>query len=175
MVKELTAFIENEEKKNEAGIISISDFGAGIGQYGTSLEPLFQDTLLYRGYDGAGDVEAYTHGYLKFFDLSIPLNLPVTDWVMSFEVGEHVPSYSEGMMIRNLHAHNCKGIILSWGIEGQTGCNHINLHGNEYLIDVFEQLGYVYDADQANTFRNNAEDSWFRKSLMVFRRAEPVC
>ena len=38
-----------------------------------------------------------------------------SDWVLSLEVGEHVPSRYEDMYLRNLHAHNCKGIILSWG------------------------------------------------------------
>ena len=60
-----------------------------------------------RGYDGAGDAPILTQSFLEFSDLSIPLNLPVTNWVMSFEVGGHIPSHLEGMMIRNLHAHNC--------------------------------------------------------------------
>jgi hypothetical protein len=43
--------------------------------------------------------------------LTLPLALPITDWVLSLEVGEHVPSASEGMLIRNIHRHNCKGVI----------------------------------------------------------------
>ena len=160
--------------------ISISDFGAGIGQYGSSLESLFPDTLLYKGYDGAGDVEDYTYGYLKFFDLTIPLNLPITDWILCLEVGEHIPHTSEGMVIRNLHAHNCKGIIISWGVEGQGGENHVNLHNNQYLIDIFQELGYVYDEDKTNGLRSAIPDGkvngfWFRDSLMVIRRKDPVC
>ena len=178
LIESLQIFIQKEQNKNNMN--SISDFGAGVGQYGSNLESLFPDTLLYRGYDGAGDVEDYTFGYLQFFDLTIPLNLPVSDWVLSLEVGEHIPSQSEGMMIRNLHAHNCKGIILSWGIEGQGGDNHINLHNNEYVIQIFEELGYNYDKSETDLFRNSIPEGkvngfWFKNSLMVFRRTEPVC
>lgn len=144
------------------------------------MEALYSDTLIYRGYDGAGDVEEYTYGYLKFFDLSIPLNLPVTDWVISFEVGEHVPSSSEGMMIRNLHKHNCKGILLSWGIEGQGGDDHINLHNNNHLIEIFKELGYVHDAEKTTELRDTIPNAlvngeWFRHTLMVLRREKAVC
>ena len=79
LVKALQVFIEKEQQKQHEirttttaiGRFSISDFGAGIGQYGSNLESLFPDTLLYKGYDGAGDVEDYTYGCLKFFDLTL--------------------------------------------------------------------------------------------------------
>lgn len=171
MLELLYQFVEKE------GISSLSDFGAGLGQYGMDLERKYPKTLLYRGYDGAGDVEVYTQGFLRFFDLSIPLNLPVSDWVMSLEVGEHIPSHLEGMVIRNLHAHNCKGILLSWGTPGQGGLNHINLHDNQYLIDIFQELGYYHDVQESNHFRENfgEESSWFETSFMVLRRQKPVC
>lgn len=171
MLECLYSFIEKER------ITSFSDFGAGLGQYGMDLERKYPTSLLYRGFDGAGDVEVYTQGFLRFFDLTIPLNLPVSDWVMSLEVGEHVPSHLEGMMIRNLHAHNCRGIVLSWGVPGQNGLNHINLHDNEYLIDIFTQLGYVHDAKESNRFRDMSltDSPWFAKSFMVLRRQNPVC
>jgi tryptophanyl-tRNA synthetase len=63
---------------------------------------------------GAGNIEEFTNGFLKFFDLTIPLSLPRKDWVFSLEVGEHIPHQFEGMVLRNFHAHNCKGIVMSW-------------------------------------------------------------
>ena len=111
---------------------------------------------------------------MEYCDLTQPLDLPVADWVISFEVGEHVPSKFEGMVIRNLHRHNRKGIILSWACPGQNGRRHINNHSNEYIIRVFESLGYYYDGSLANWFRNGTNSFWwFEKSLMVFRRLQP--
>ena len=176
MINLLAKFIEKED------ITTFSDFGAGLGQYGMALECKFPDSLLYRAYDGAGDIEVYTQGFVKFFDFTIPLNLPVTeDWVMSLEVGEHVPADMEGMVIRNLHAHNCRGILLSWGIPGQGGLNHVNLHDSQYLIDIFEDLGYVFDVETTRHFRDSICPTgkqgacWFKTSFLALRRKKPVC
>jgi hypothetical protein len=154
---------------------SISDYGAGVGQYGAQFKKAMPE-LLYYGYDGAGDVEAYTSGFLRWFDLTKPLNNPVTDWVMSLEVGEHIPSKYEGVLVRNLHRHNCKGIILSWSAIGQRGLNHINNHSNGYVSTIFEELGYQRDSDLEALLRREEDNySWFTKSVMVFRRKNPAC
>jgi len=161
---------------NKEGITSLNEFGAGLGQYGADIERRYTKSFIYRGYDGAGDVESYTHGYVQFADLATPLNLPQSDWVLFLQVGEHVPSHLEGMVIRNLHAHNCRGILLSWSPPGQGGLNIVNLHDNEYIIDIFTQLGYVYDIEESNRFRNGLKDNnWLSKSFMILRRKNPVC
>jgi hypothetical protein len=156
--------------------LSLIDFGAGVGQYGHAL--LAKDSNhRYMGYDGAGDVEKYTHSFVSFFDFTIPLSLPRADWLLCLEVGEHIPHEEEGKMIRNLHAHNKKGIILSWGVLGQDGHHHINNHSKEYLIKIFTQLGYFHDEMMSDAFSTAAPGKtynnywpWFRKSLMIFRR-----
>lgn len=169
IVKELGLMIEEE------GIRSINDFGAGVGQYKAALVDKFPQ-VTYLAYDGAGNIGEFTNGFLQHFDLTMPLHLPKADWVMSLEVGEHVPSKYEGMMIRNLHRHNCKGVILSWGVLGQGGHKHQNMHSNEYVIKVFKELGYTHDAIMAKRFRNPVDNfGWFRNSVMVFRRITTVC
>ena len=166
VVSELINLIQTEH------VTSMNDFGAGIAQYKAAVTNQIQDpNFSYRAYDGAGNGEEYTSGMMKYFDLTLPLDLPVADWVMSLEVGEHVPSKFEGMLIRNLHRHNRKGIILSWAIVGQDGHSHINNHSNEYLIRVFEALGYTYDVEFSNRLRVPKDNyKWFENSLMVFRR-----
>lgn len=65
--------------------LSMLDFGAGVGQYGHSL--LSHDRhYQWMGYDGAGNVEEVTNGFVRFLDLTIPLSLPRADWVLSLEV-----------------------------------------------------------------------------------------
>jgi hypothetical protein len=163
-------------KKNNGKYLSLIDFGAGVGQYGHAL--LAKDlNHRYMGYDGAGDVENYTGSFLSFFDLTIPLSLTRGDWLLCLEVGEHLPHEKEGEMIRNLHAHNKKGIILSWGMLGQLGHHHINNHSKKYIIKIFTQLGYIHDEITSNAFSTAAPGKtyknyykWFRNSVMVFRR-----
>jgi len=85
LVIELSKLIEQEN------IQSINDFGCGVGQMEADIATRFP-SLTYHSYDGAGNVEQYTKGKVTWFDLTKPLFLPIADWVMSFEVGEHVPT-----------------------------------------------------------------------------------
>ena len=127
--------------------------------------------LDYHAYNGTGNVYKYMDRNVDFVDLTFPIGLPKRDWVLSLEVGEHVPSMFEGMFIRNLHWHNTHGIILSWGILGQPGHSHVNNHSNDYIIAVFESLGYKYQKHWTDKFRNpNDNYKWFTKSVMVFKR-----
>lgn len=157
---------------------SLNDFGAGVGEYGHALFSV-EPGLRWFGYDGAGNVEAWTDGFVSWFDLTMPLSLPRTDWVMSLEVGEHIPSSSEHMVLRNIHAHNCRGIILSWASLNQIGFDHINNHRNEYVINQVTQLGYVYNQTLSSKFRHGQPVPgmktyrWLRK-VMVFNRIQPL-
>jgi len=166
IVTELLAFIDKET------ILSINDFGAGVGQYKHAILSE-RPRISWNSYDGAGNVHEYTQGFVDYVDLTLPLELPRSDWVLSLEVGEHIGSDYEAMLIRNLHHHNCKGIILSWGIVGQGGHSHVNNHSNSYIISVFEELGYIEDLDLKTKLRNPDDNyPWFVQSTMVFRRSK---
>jgi len=160
--------------RSPEGLRSINDFGAGVGQYGHSLlarEP----SLRYRGYDGAGDVREYTDGFVKFVDLTMPLSLPRADWVLSMEVGEHVPHEHEMMFVRNLHAHNCRGLVLSWAQLEQLGTAHVNTHSLEYVLSLFSSLGYSCNRSATHALRRKASFLWLRRNLVVFDRMTPTC
>ena len=51
----------------------------------------------YAGYDGAGNVEKWTRSFVRFADMTVPFDMPRAHWVLSSEVGEHVPNEREGM------------------------------------------------------------------------------
>jgi hypothetical protein len=162
----------------EHNIQSLSDLGAGVGQYGHCVAASSLSSVQHvYSYDGAGNVELHTGGLVKYADFTLPLYIPRTEWVMSFEVGEHIASSKEGMFIRNLHATNCRGILLSWATMKQVGgTGHVNLHDNEYLIRLFTDLGYVQDFVWERKMRDAAtSSSFFQNSLMIFRRITPVC
>ena len=168
--------------------LSLNDFGAGVGQYGHALHAL-DPRIRWRGWDGAGNVAKWTEGFVEWFDLTLPkLSLPRADWVMCLEVAEHIPAKYEVNVIRNLHAHNCRGIILSWAVLGQMGHNHVNNHANSYLVSQFERLGYRYDSVTSARFSEKDVRNpnvralplqvhpWFRKGgMLVFRRWHPIC
>lgn len=154
---------------------SLNDFGAGVGIYGLELLRLLPN-VSYRGYDGAGDSRQATGGFVAFADLTFTnLSLPRADWLLSLEVGEHVPLQKEGAYVRNLHAHNCRGLVLSWGIVGQPGHHHVNTHRGGYVVSTFEGLGYVFNRADTMRLRGSALLAWFRKSIYVFERPARVC
>ena len=154
---------------------SLNDFGAGVGIYGLELRQL-RPNVTYRGYDGAGDSWQATRGFVSFADLTFEnLSLPRADWVLSLEVGEHVPLDKEAAYVRNLHAHNCRGLLLSWGIVGQPGFHHVNTHRAAYIRGMFEELGYVFNKVQSRQLRKEALLPWFKASIYVFERPVAVC
>ena len=128
--------------------------------------------LVYHGYDGAGGIKSYTSGFVTYLDSTQPLDLPVTEWDISLEVGKHIPSNFEGMLFRNINCNNCRRvIILSWGIVKQGGSRHINLYSNNYISTVFNQLGYRIDTSlEAKLRKQRNTHWWFTKPMMVFQQ-----
>lgn len=77
--------------KPNGDLLSMNDFGAGVGQYGRALLSL-EPQLRWQGFDGSGDCEAYTAGFVRFVDLTLEtLSLERAHWVLSLEVGEVKP------------------------------------------------------------------------------------
>ena len=165
ITSELLSFIDDEN------ITYINDFGAGVGQFKHVILSK-RPNLKWNSYDGAGNVYEYTKGFVNYCDLTFPLELPKADWVVSLEVGEHIPNKYERMVIRNMHHHNCKGVILSWATAVQRGGHsHVNSHPNDFIILVFRELGYLEDLDMMARLRNpNYNHKWFTGSAMVLRR-----
>ena len=115
----------------------------------------------------------------------MPLSLPRADWVVSLEVGEHVPRKFELMLVRNLHVHNRCGVLLSWACCNG-GHQHVNLRPNAFVVRIFDELGYRFDAKASQAMRRPALREalrndrsqrvygWFATSVMLFVRRHPL-
>ena len=91
-------------------------------------------------------------------------------WVLSIEVAEHIPAEKEAAFISNLHRHNRLGIVISWGVPGQGGHHHVNLRNKEYIIPLFQGLGYSFDEALSMELRAASEIAWLRNTIFVFRK-----
>ena len=172
-------------KVDEPPRYSLADFGAGVGQMCSALHARDR-RIRCSPYDGAGNVEAATGGLVKWVDLTAPLSLGRSDWVVSFEVGEHVPNELEPMFVRNLHAHNCRGIVISWGWKqpGRVGHDDVNYHPKAHLVELFGRLGYRLRTGSAEYYLHdegwsgpklNPRHFWFDHNLVgIFDRITPV-
>ena len=157
-------FLHKEKAK------TVVDFGCGEGDYTRWLLSRGFECI---GYDGNPDTPTITKGLGKVLDLSEPFDLGKTfDWVLSLEVGEHIPHQYETIFIENLMRHADKGIILSWALKSQPGNGHFNCQDNDYIKSIFARYGYMNDVAAENYLREQSDDyfPWFKNSIMVFRR-----
>ena len=98
---------------------SLVDLGCGLGNYAHHFN---ENDLITDGFDGNPNTPLLTDGRCGVLDLSEPQKLDKSyDWVLSLEVGEHLPQKYENIYIENLHNNTTKGIVLSWAVQGQGG------------------------------------------------------
>jgi cyclopropane fatty-acyl-phospholipid synthase-like methyltransferase len=159
----LVKFFKNEN------IRSVVDFGCGMGDY---VKTFREYDINATGFDGNPNTPTLTHNLCGVLDLSIPHKFDQPfDWVMSLEVGEHLPVQFEDVFINNLHNNNKHGIILSWAVKGQGGHGHFNEQNNDYIKQKICALGYVNDIDTEMILRKNSTLFWFKNTIMVFRKS----
>ncbi|MCB1108916.1 MAG: methyltransferase domain-containing protein [Chlamydiia bacterium] len=160
---EFVKFFQAEEAK------TIVDFGCGMGSHVRAFK---NKGFITRGFDGNPDTPELTKGLCEVLDLTIPHDLKTKfDWVVSLEVGEHVPRPFEKIFVENLVRHAEKGIILSWAPKGQRGKGHFNEQNNDYVKELLQGYGFTPDLEAEQRFRENSDRYWFKNSIMVFRRA----
>lgn len=162
LAKGLIQFFQ-EEKAH-----SLVDFGCGRGSYIKILQWIGMNC---EGYDGNPDSAALSGGIAQIMDVSQPVRLSHTfDWVLSLEVGEHIPKQYESTFIENLVHHAVHGIILSWAIPGQGGYGHVNTRENSYIKARLTKQGFSFDEQSSLQLRQKASLPWFKNTIMVFRR-----
>jgi cyclopropane fatty-acyl-phospholipid synthase-like methyltransferase len=149
-------------------VTSLVDFGCGMGDY----VKVFQEHGINAiGFDGNPNTPELTNNLCKVLDLSVPIqfNEPF-DWVMSLEVGEHLPAEFENIFINNLHNNNKYGIVLTWAVKGQGGHGHFNEQNNDYIKSKVCELGYTNDIEAEEMLRASSTLFWFKNTIMVFRK-----
>lgn len=158
----LVQFFKNEN------VQTLVDFGCGDGKY---VKTFRENAINAQGFDGNPNTPEYTNNTCAVLDLAVPFKFdnPV-DWVMSLEVGEHLPKQFEDTFIQNLHYNNKNGILLSWALEGQGGHGHYNERNNDYIKNKICALGYTNDLLVENYIRSAATIWWFKNTIMVFRK-----
>ena len=116
---------------------SVLELGAGKGCYTAALR---RAGLPWVGaVDGVPDIAAMTHGLVATADLTKPLQADVADWVLCLEVAEHIPRPLEERLLANLHAHNRKGVVLSWS-DNAGGNGHVNIRGISYVVQKMQAI-----------------------------------
>ena len=154
---------------------SVIEFGAGMGCYTAALRDLGMKSVAVgpreaRGFDGAPGVRELTEGLIGEADLTTRLQLGAADWVMSLEVGEHVPKRFEALLFEALTSHARVGIVLSWSTH-RGGRGHVNCRPLKYIIGQLAMRGFCPDRPAAKQLAQSATVAyWIGSSIMVYRR-----
>lgn len=151
---------------------SVIDMGCGTGIYTAILRA---EGFKVLGVDGNPNTPELTNGLCGVADLSKDCFLGEFDWVLSLEVGEHIPAEYEKNFLGNLDRHNRQGIVLSWAVKGQGGDGHVNCQDNEEIMLKLSDMKYELDTLDTAALRTACAKYpqtgwWFRNTLMVFRR-----
>ena len=147
---------------------TVVDLGCGLGDY---IKYFKSKGIICDGYDGNPNTIILTNGMCGILDLSKQIeDFPIYDYVLSLEVGEHLPPEFEDIFIQNLRFANCEGIVLSWAVEGQGGIGHLNCRNNDYIIEKIGKFGYRYNLTASNMLREKATFPYFKNTIMVFDR-----
>lgn len=153
----------------ELKIKSAVDIGCGNGGY---TKYLIESGIPCRGYDGSPLTSEITGGLCDIMDFSVPVNIGKYDFVLSLEVGEHIPAQYEQNFINNLVKTSTRYIVLSWGVVGQGGLGHVNCRNNDYVIAEMEKRGFAYNKLISERLRINSTFPWFANTVMTFEKGE---
>lgn len=159
---------------NLFGRSHVVELGAGCGCYTAALLSMGQVESV-AAFDGVTNICELTDGLVSTLDLSrnITAVVPVHDWTLCMEVGEHVPAEYESAFLDNVVAGVRTGIVLSWAVPGQGGHSHLNERSNEYVRQKLLSRGFIYDENSTFQLRASATKKLYKGSVMVYRRISP--
>lgn len=159
-------------------IETIFDFGSGKGAYCRYFEDRGFYTVI--GIEGTklSDLE---NSDTRIIDLSQQFIITRAGqvpekpgYVISIEVGEHIPKEYEEIYINNIVNHAAKNhiIVISWAHEGQAGDGHVNCQPDWYVIKAFERKGCKFEPELTVSVRKTPEGhvAYLKENLFIFRK-----
>ena len=147
------------------GVSKSYDFGCGPGKYTAAFR---EAGIEATGLDGNPITASIANCRVQ--DLTADFELEPVNFLLTLEVCEHVPKEFEAKLISNINKHLNPGgtLVLSWAVVGQGGFGHVNCQNNDYVIRLFEGLGYTYDSNKSTTLRKASKLPWFPNTVLVF-------
>ena len=146
---------------------SVIEFGAGTGRYTSYLK---NEGINIRGYDGVENISELSKGLVQSLDLTKPVELEPSEWVLCLEVAEHIPRRYEKIFVENIQKTSKVGVVLSWAGLSQPGVGHVNNREQGYVKKVMSRGGLQYVEKSSNLLRESSKLWWFKKNIMVFIR-----
>jgi SAM-dependent methyltransferase len=149
------------------GTTKTYDFGCGPGKYTAAFR---EAGIEATGLDGNPLTSSIPNCQVQ--DLTADFDLEPVNFLLSLEVCEHVPKEFETKLVSNINKHLSPGgtLVLSWAVVGQGGFGHVNCQNNDYVIRLFEGMGYTYDQENSANLRKVSSLPWFPNTVLVFKK-----
>jgi len=145
---------------------SVLDAGCGRGHYVTALAAAGVDA---EGVDANPSTDKTPR--CRYFDLATPVNGEYRrDWVLSLEVGEHIPAEHEDVFLDNLVRCAGRGIVISWAAPDQKGVGHVNCRPREWVVTQMTKRGLEFDTDKTDRLREAATLPFLKTNLLAFAK-----
>lgn len=108
-------------------------------------------------------------------DLTTPLDLMRTfDWVLCWEVAEHLPASAADTLCDTLRRHMRRGsrLLFTAAPPGQGGYGHVNEQPHTYWLERFHARGLGYDPDvthalRAQWLKKAPKTPWYGRNLLA--------
>jgi hypothetical protein len=155
----------------ERNWLNVLDVGCGPGIYVKAMRELGMNA---HGVDI--DPRAATAPFCTIEDIVVRAHMPwlCANFVLSLEVGEHIPEKHSWDYIRYIRNCEPKLVVFSAAQPGQGGDGHINCQPRSYWCSRFNWHGYVYDAEQTARFvdymKSGYHMGWLVNNVMIFKR-----
>lgn len=154
----------------------VADLGAGVGCYTEALAHLGVRHVV--AVDGAEGIDEVTGGRVQRMDLALSTDLHLrADYVLSLEVGEHIPARWEHVLLRHIDKSSICGAIVSWAQPGQGGGGHVNERSSSYVQAALGASGLLLDQNVTKKLREAAGLPYLRRTAAFYvrRDAPPHC
>uniref|UniRef100_A0A061SH67 Methyltransferase domain protein n=1 Tax=Tetraselmis sp. GSL018 TaxID=582737 RepID=A0A061SH67_9CHLO len=152
---------------------SVLELGAGLGHYSKFLLSTGKLKALF-SYDGVPDIQEVSRGLVHYADFTHSHNFSNVDWVLSTEVGEHIPTRYQQQFLSNIIQPAKVGVVLSWAVPGQLGEGHVNCLPNHNIVQAMFQNGFCLLPRTSQALRQTSSLPWFKRTIMVFSRGLSV-
>merc|ERR1740117_2077360 len=87
------------------------------------------------------------------------------DWVLSLEVGEHLPKSAEDVFMGNIARHARVGAIISWATPDYPSPYHPNTMPVEESTRLIERHGFTQDRQLSGRLREVATTEWLKQTV----------
>jgi len=155
------------------GTASVTELGAGVGRYARAVTS-HNKTLSYTAYDGMPGIEKISHGWVRHRDLAnASLTLIPSDFVLTFEMAEHIPRQFQGQLLQSIDRAATRGVIISWGTT-KGGVGHVNPMSVSAVQNLFCKRGFHLHSVPTRQLRQSSTYWYFKRNILVMERRPPT-